>query len=166
MHDCLQGSVWGSGLAGAACAAAALATGTQEPWRIGFVASFVSKLSDTVSSEIGKVRSMRSPQGAAEPHVSAGAARESVRHSGCPCWTAWQAYGQTTYLITTLERVPRGTEGAVSVEGTLAGAVAAVAFALLACGVQQVEVPACVQSLPLHHDTRLPGLLAVRLTTC
>ena len=51
----LQGSVWGSGLAGAACAAAALATGAQEPWRIGFVASFVSKLSDTVSSEIGKV---------------------------------------------------------------------------------------------------------------
>ena len=52
----MQGSVWGSGLAGIACAAAALATGAEEPWRIGFVASFVSKLSDTVSSEIGKVR--------------------------------------------------------------------------------------------------------------
>lgn len=48
--------MWGSGLAGVLCAVAALATGASEPWRIGFVASFVSKLSDTVSSEIGKVR--------------------------------------------------------------------------------------------------------------
>ena len=52
----MQGSVWGSGLAGMLCAITALATGASDPWRIGFVASFVSKLSDTVSSEIGKVR--------------------------------------------------------------------------------------------------------------
>jgi len=52
----VQGSVWGSGLAGMLCAVAALTTGTTDPWRIGFAASFVSKLSDTVSSEIGKVR--------------------------------------------------------------------------------------------------------------
>jgi uncharacterized protein (TIGR00297 family) len=32
-----------------------------------------------------------------------------------------KAYGRTTYLITTLQPVPRGTEGAVSLEGTLAG---------------------------------------------
>lgn len=32
-----------------------------------------------------------------------------------------KAYGKTTYLITTLKPVPRGTEGAVSLEGTLAG---------------------------------------------
>jgi uncharacterized protein (TIGR00297 family) len=34
-----------------------------------------------------------------------------------------KAYGRTTYLITTLQAVPRGTEGAVSWEGTLAGVV-------------------------------------------
>ena len=51
----VQGSVWGSGLAGMLCAVAALVTGAQAPWQIGFVASFASKLSDTVSSEIGKV---------------------------------------------------------------------------------------------------------------
>jgi len=34
-----------------------------------------------------------------------------------------KAYGKTAYLITTLKQVPRGTEGAVSVEGTLAGVV-------------------------------------------
>ena len=32
-----------------------------------------------------------------------------------------KAYGRTCYLITSFELVPRGTEGAVSVEGTLAG---------------------------------------------
>ena len=48
------------------------------PGQVGFVASICSKLSDTVSSEVGK------------------------------------AYGKTTYLVTTFERVPRGTEGAVS----------------------------------------------------
>jgi uncharacterized protein (TIGR00297 family) len=37
-----------------------------------------------------------------------------------------KAYGKTTYLITTLQRVPRGTEGAVSLEGTLAGVVGSV----------------------------------------
>ncbi|CAN8073111.1 unnamed protein product [Agarophyton chilense] len=36
-----------------------------------------------------------------------------------------KAYGSTTYLVTSLQRVPRGTEGAVSVEGTLAGIAAA-----------------------------------------
>eukprot|EP00877_Chromochloris_zofingiensis_P006759 jgi/Chrzof1/2336/Cz11g11130.t1 len=71
--------------------------------QIGFVASFCSKLSDTVSSEIGK------------------------------------AYGQTTYLVTTLQRVPRGTEGAVSLEGTVAGMAAAAAFAAVAVAVQQVS---------------------------
>jgi uncharacterized protein (TIGR00297 family) len=32
-----------------------------------------------------------------------------------------KAFGKTTYLVTTLKPVPRGTEGAVSLEGTLAG---------------------------------------------
>ncbi|NJR16116.1 MAG: TIGR00297 family protein [Calothrix sp. CSU_2_0] len=46
-----------------------------------------------------------------------------------------KAYGQRTYLITTLQPVPRGTEGAVSLEGTVAGAVASVAQALVGFGV-------------------------------
>ena len=43
-----------------------------------------------------------------------------------------KAYGKTTYLITNLKPVPRGTEGAVSLEGTLAGAFASVALAAIA----------------------------------
>ncbi|PNH06971.1 hypothetical protein TSOC_006612, partial [Tetrabaena socialis] len=95
-------SVWGSGIAGVACALAALATGNFDMWQIGFVASFCSKLSDTVSSEVGK------------------------------------AYGKTTYLITTFKLVPRGTEGAVSLEGTAAGALAAVLFSGMALATGQV----------------------------
>jgi uncharacterized protein (TIGR00297 family) len=42
-----------------------------------------------------------------------------------------KAYGRHTFLITTLKPVPRGTEGAVSLEGTLAGIVGSVAIALV-----------------------------------
>ncbi len=42
-----------------------------------------------------------------------------------------KAYGKRTFLITTLQPVPRGTEGAVSLEGTVAGIVASVAIALV-----------------------------------
>ena len=40
-------------------------------------------------------------------------------------------YGRTTVLITTLRQVPAGTEGAVSVEGTLASAVGSVLMTLI-----------------------------------
>lgn len=43
-----------------------------------------------------------------------------------------QAYGRTTYLITTFRRVPPGTDGAVSLEGTLAGTAAAGVVAVVA----------------------------------
>lgn len=47
-----------------------------------------------------------------------------------------QVYGRRPYLITTLRRVPAGTEGAVSLEGTMAGLAAAglVAAAALLLG--------------------------------
>uniref|UniRef100_A0A7S3VGS4 Uncharacterized protein n=1 Tax=Dunaliella tertiolecta TaxID=3047 RepID=A0A7S3VGS4_DUNTE len=97
-------SVWGSGIAGIACALLALYTGQYEMLQVGFVASFASKLCDTVSSEIGK------------------------------------AYGRTTYLATTFKTVPRGTEGAVSLEGTLAGLGAALGFAAVAYAANQVSL--------------------------
>ena len=47
-----------------------------------------------------------------------------------------KAYGKTTYLITTLKLVPPGTEGAVSAEGTAAGALGSVVLTGfgVACG--------------------------------
>lgn len=51
-------SVWGSGTAGALCAVASIAGvggfKWELLWRLGFLASFCTKLSDTISSEIGK----------------------------------------------------------------------------------------------------------------
>ncbi|MEL6223111.1 MAG: TIGR00297 family protein [Cyanobacteria bacterium J06627_8] len=46
-----------------------------------------------------------------------------------------KAYGKRTFLITTLKPVSPGTEGAVSLEGTLAGIVASLAIALLGWGI-------------------------------
>jgi len=47
-----------------------------------------------------------------------------------------KAYGKTTYLITTLQLVPAGTEGAVSAEGTAAGIVGSAVLSAyaVACG--------------------------------
>jgi len=98
------GNVWGSALVGAICAILVFVllsqnSATSLRWiallKLGFVASFCTKLSDTCGTEIGK------------------------------------AYGQRTFLITTLQPVPRGTEGAVSLEGTIAGVIGSIAIAII-----------------------------------
>lgn len=50
-----------------------------------------------------------------------------------------KAYGDRTFLITTLQPVPRGTEGAVSLEGTVAGVVASGAIALVGWSVGMID---------------------------
>lgn len=50
-----------------------------------------------------------------------------------------KAYGQRTFLITTLRPVPRGTEGAVSLEGTIAGFLASVVIAIVGWAVGLVS---------------------------
>ncbi|KAL6199029.1 hypothetical protein ACLB2K_028816 [Fragaria x ananassa] len=106
------GSVIGSSAAGCICAFLTIflvgGKAYSRLWQLGFVASFCTKLSDTVSSEVGK------------------------------------AYGKTTYLVTTLKVVPRGTEGAVSLEGTLAGLLASVLLAFVGCLIGQINGPEAV----------------------
>jgi uncharacterized protein (TIGR00297 family) len=51
-----------------------------------------------------------------------------------------KAYGKSTFLITTLQPVARGTEGAVSLEGTVAGFMAGFALAILGYGVGLITV--------------------------
>ncbi|PSO77734.1 MAG: TIGR00297 family protein [Cyanobacteria bacterium QH_8_48_120] len=51
-----------------------------------------------------------------------------------------KAYGKRTFLITTLQPATRGTEGAVSLEGTLAGMVGSAAIAFLGWGVGLVNL--------------------------
>ncbi|TVU35246.1 hypothetical protein EJB05_17124, partial [Eragrostis curvula] len=102
------GSVIGSSAAGCLCALLSIYNVGGTPlaalWKLGFVASFCTKLSDTVSSEIGK------------------------------------SFGRTTYLVTTFKVVPRGTEGAISVEGTLAGILASFFLTSIGYLLGQVDV--------------------------
>ncbi|MBD2186153.1 TIGR00297 family protein [Planktothrix sp. FACHB-1355] len=102
-------NVWGSAFTGALCALATLLPLPPSPTlyllRLGYVASFSTKLSDTCASEVGK------------------------------------AYGKRTFLITTLQPVARGTEGAVSLEGTLAGVAGSIAIALVGWGVGSIDLP-------------------------
>ena len=125
-------SVWGSGFAAAACALAALAFHGDgalcTTLRTGFVASFATKLSDTVASEIGK------------------------------------AYGRTTILITSLKPVPRGTDGAVSLEGTFAGLAASAVYSALAWRLGQVDpTGAAVCVCAAFVATNLESLLGATL---
>lgn len=52
------------------------------------------------------------------------------------------------YLVTTFKVVPRGTEGAVSVEGTVAGLLASIILASVGCYMGQVmlliSLPSCI----------------------
>jgi uncharacterized protein (TIGR00297 family) len=51
-----------------------------------------------------------------------------------------KAYGKHTFLITTLQAVPRGTEGAISLEGTIAGVIAAIVISLVGYGVGMINL--------------------------
>jgi uncharacterized protein (TIGR00297 family) len=51
-----------------------------------------------------------------------------------------KAYGQRTFLITTLQPVAKGTEGAISLEGTIAGILASIAISLLAWGIGALDL--------------------------
>ncbi|AFZ20292.1 TIGR00297 family protein [Allocoleopsis franciscana] len=51
-----------------------------------------------------------------------------------------KAYGKRTFLITTLQPVARGTEGAISLEGTIAGVVGSIAIALIGWGVNLISL--------------------------
>ncbi len=49
-----------------------------------------------------------------------------------------QAFGRRTFLVTTFRPVPRGTDGAVSLEGTLAGIAGSAVIGLAALGLDRV----------------------------
>ncbi|MEM1279565.1 MAG: TIGR00297 family protein [Cyanobacteria bacterium P01_D01_bin.71] len=51
-----------------------------------------------------------------------------------------KAYGKRTFLITTLQPVPAGTEGAVSLEGTLAGIVGSALIAVVGWAVGMISL--------------------------
>jgi len=58
--------------------------------------------------------------------------------------------GLSRYLVTTFKVVPRGTEGAVSAEGTLAGLLASIILASVGC--LMGEVLFIILSLIMHNQ--------------
>ncbi|PZO22715.1 MAG: TIGR00297 family protein [Leptolyngbya foveolarum] len=108
------GNVWGSALTGAVCALAivAIRLGSESAVDGGLTAERSSVWLSLLT--LGFVASL------------------STKLSDTTATEIGKAYGQRTFLITTLQPVPRGTEGAVSLEGTLAGAIASVALGAIA----------------------------------
>lgn len=77
-----------------------------------------------------------------------------------------KAYGQRTFLITTLQPVPKGTEGAVSLEGTLAGIVASAVIAALAWAIGLIDLLGVVQCiLAAFIATNIESLIGATLQT-
>jgi uncharacterized protein (TIGR00297 family) len=77
-----------------------------------------------------------------------------------------KAYGKRTFLITTLQPVPPGTEGAISLEGTLAGVFASWAIASLGWGIGLISgigVIWCI--LAAFVATNLESLIGATLQT-
>lgn len=75
-----------------------------------------------------------------------------------------KAYGKSTFLITTLKPVPPGTEGAVSLEGTLAGMVASGVIALLSWSIGLINLMGVVWCiLAAFIATNLESLIGATL---
>jgi uncharacterized membrane protein len=123
-------NVWGSALTGALCA---LGVGIinsgfivpnsplTTPWSLSVVVGEASRREVQSLLLLGYVASF------------------STKLSDTSASEVGKAYGKRTFLITTLQPVPRGTEGAVSLEGTLAGVVASIAIAFLGWGVGLID---------------------------
>ncbi|KAL3905814.1 MAG: hypothetical protein SGARI_004281, partial [Bacillariaceae sp.] len=76
-----------------------------------------------------------------------------------------KAFGKTTFLITTLERVEPGTEGAVSAEGTAASVVGGLLISLYGCGVGLISGPMAVtiSTIAAFIATNIESLLGATL---
>lgn len=75
-----------------------------------------------------------------------------------------QLWGRRTFLLTTLRPVPRGTEGAVSLEGTVAGILASVLVAVLGAAVGLYGYPwVWVVVLAAFVGTTLESLVGATL---
>jgi uncharacterized membrane protein len=116
-------NVWGSALTATLCAVGVL----------GF-----SILGET-GNILGETGKMPVLQDAISLLLLGYAASFSTKLSDTSASEIGKAYGKRTFLITTLKPVPRGTEGAVSLEGTLAGVVASIAIALLSWAVGLID---------------------------
>lgn len=131
-------NVWGSALTATLCALGVLALSI-----LGETGQILGETGQT----LGETGKMPVPQDVITLLLLGYAASFCTKLSDTCASEIGKAYGKRTFLITTLRPVPRGTEGAVSLEGTLAGIAASVAIALLAWAVGLInltEIAFCV----------------------
>lgn len=104
---------------------------------------------------------------AAHPLLTLGyVASFSTKLSDTSASEVGKAYGQHTFLITTLQPVPRGTEGAVSLEGTLAGIAGSLLIAGLGWGVGLISpVGIGIVVLAAFIATNLESVIGATLQT-
>ncbi|KAK9153160.1 hypothetical protein Sjap_000640 [Stephania japonica] len=154
------GSVIGSSAAGCVCAFLSIyevgGAAFSSLWRLAFVASFCTKLSDTVSSEIGKAYGKitcalfryglwtETKSKALKEKVADLRMQELTNPKSLEGNIQWIGAPNNRYLVTTFKVVPRGTEGAVSVEGTIAGLLASILLASVGCIIGEVEAAGAV----------------------
>jgi uncharacterized protein (TIGR00297 family) len=75
-----------------------------------------------------------------------------------------KAYGKTTFLITSLERVEPGTEGAVSAEGTAAAVVGGLLLSVYGWSVGMLSIPGiAVSTVAAFLATNVESLLGATL---
>lgn len=110
------GNVWGSALTGAVCGLLAIALQVSSSQTLQLSRLDIVHPAWQSLLALGFVASL------------------STKLSDTTATEIGKAYGKRTYLITTLSPVPKGTEGAVSLEGTLAGVVGSLALATVAYG--------------------------------
>lgn len=69
-------------------------------------------------------------------------------------------------MITTFQPVPRGTEGAVSLEGTIAGIIASIAIAFLAYGIGMINgIGVIICLISAFVATNLESVIGATLQT-
>lgn len=78
-----------------------------------------------------------------------------------------KAYGKSTYLITTLKPVPAGTEGAISLEGTVSGIIGSLLIAAIALTVGILPNPMAITwcAIAAFVATNLESLIGATLQT-
>ena len=121
-------NVWGSALTATVCAVGVLA---------------LSILGDT-GGILGETGKMPVSQDVISLLLLGYAASFCTKLSDTCASEIGKAYGKRTFLITTLQPVPRGTEGAVSLEGTIAGIVGSILIALVSWAVGLIDLTGIV----------------------
>ncbi len=121
-------NVWGSALTATLCAVGVLA---------------LSILGET-GDILGETGKMPVPQYVISLLLLGYAASFCTKLSDTCASEIGKAYGKRTFLITTLQPVPRGTEGAVSLEGTIAGIVGSILMALVSSAVGLIDLTGIV----------------------